>query len=109
MSKSNIHIVGTSDDGDRIYCTYKVDKTSVVRGMYDFNLGRFIVLNFYKNKVPENTTPLKVLLKMKEDLDIEYDWELSGIAKIVTLIESGEINSGSKRKRRHKKKNKQEI
>ena len=104
MSANNIQIVGSSEDGDRIFCTYKLNGFTVVRGMYDFNKEKFVILNFYKSKVPEDSTILKVLLALKEKLDIEYDWELSGIAKLIKLIEKGEING--ERKRKHKKKNK---
>ena len=104
MSANNIQIVGSSEDGDRIFCAYKLNGFTVVRGMYDFNKEKFVILNFYKSKVPEDSTILKVLLTLKEKLDAEYDWELSGIAKIIKLIEKGEINGD--RKRKHKKKNK---
>ena len=104
MSANNIQIVGSSEDGDRIFCTYKLNGFTVARGMYDFNKEKFVILNFYKSKVPEDSTILKVLLSLKEKLDAEYDWELSGIAKIIKLIEKGEINGD--RKRKHKKKNK---
>ena len=104
MSANNIQIVGSSEDGDRIFCAYKLNGLTVVRGMYDFNKGKFVILNFYKSKVPEDSTILKVLLTLKEKLDTEYDWELSGIAKLTKLIENGEING--ERKRKHKKKNK---
>jgi hypothetical protein len=97
-------MVGSSEDGDRIYCTYKLNGFTVVRGMYDFNKEKFVILNFYKSKVPEDSTILKVLLSLKEKLDAEYDWELSGIAKLIKLIEKGEINGD--RKIKHKKKNK---
>ena len=104
MSANNIQIVGSSEDGDRIFCAYKLNGFTVVRGMYDFNKEKFVILNFYKSKVPEDSTILKVLLTLKEKLDAEYDWELSGIAKLIKLIEKGEINGD--RKRKHKKKNK---
>ena len=104
MSSKSIQIVGNSEDGDRIFCTYKLNGFTVVRGMYDFNKEKFVILNFYKSKVPEDSTILKVLLSLKEKLNAEYDWELSGIAKLIKLIEKGEINGDKKRK--HKKKNK---
>ena len=96
-------MIGSSDDGDRIFCTYKINGFTVVRGMYDFIRGKFIVLNFYKSKVPEDSTILKVLMSLKEELDTEYDWELSGIAKLTKLIENNEINGDRHRKRKHKK------
>ena len=96
-------MIGSSDDGDRIFCTYKINGFTVLRGMYDFIKERFVVLNFYKSKVPEDSTPLKVLMSLKEELNLEYDWELPGIAKIVKLIENGEINGDRHRKRKHNK------
>ena len=100
MSSKSIQMVGGSEDGDRIYCTYKLNGFTVVRGVYDFNKERFIVLNFFKSKVPEGSTPLKALMSLKEELSLEYDWELPGIAKIVKLIEKGNINGNRKRKRK---------
>jgi hypothetical protein len=103
-------MIGNSEDGDRIFCAYKINGLTVVRGMYDFNKGKFIVLNFYKSKVPEDSTPLKILMNLKDELNVDYDWELTGIAKILKLIENGTINGDRKRKRNKKKnKNKNET
>ena len=102
MITNNIQIVGSSEDGDKIFCTYKMNGLTVLRGMYDFDKGKFIILNFYKSKMPDNMTPLKILMQLKEQLDIEYDWNLSGIAKITTLIENGTINGERRKRKRHK-------
>ena len=102
MASNNIHMVSGSEDGEKIYCTYKLNGFTVVRGVYDFNKERFIILNFFKSKVPEGSTPLKVLLALKDKLKLDYDWELTEINKTVKLIENGTINGHRKRKNKKK-------
>lgn len=101
--KYKLSMVGGSEDGDKIYCLIKCDKKILLRGMYDFNVHNFIILEFYTNKIPENTTPLKALQEIKVMLDLNYDWELKGIAKLVKLIEEKKLG---KKKRKHKNKSK---
>lgn len=85
-------MVGTSEDGEKIYCALKCDKKTVIKGFYDFNIHKFIILNFYKNKLPEGITPLKILQDFKSILEIDYDWELNkNLIKILELIENNKL------------------
>ena len=105
MGSKNIQFLADSDNGNKIFCVFKVDKIPMVKGFYDFTTEQFTVTHFNTHKMPEGETPLKILTAFKEELFIELDWELKGISRLVKQIEQGKLNKPAKYKRKkHKQK-----
>jgi hypothetical protein len=101
MGANKICTVATSEDGDRIYCLYKEESETLAKGFYDFIKERFIVTEFYTNKLKEGQSPREAIINMKQTLDLDYDWELTDEDKIIQNIEEGMMK---KKKRKRKKK-----
>lgn len=98
-----IAMVAASEDGDRIYCLYKQNGESLVKGFYDFDKHTFIVTEFYTKKMQQDQTPRSIILALKELLRIDFDWELTNEESIIRNIEEGLLKG--KRKRRNGQKN----
>ena len=101
MGANKIHTIATSDDGDKIYCLYKEESDTLVKGFYDFTKERFIVTEFYTKKLKDGQTPREVIMNMKQILDIDCDWELKDEESIIHNIEEGMMVK-KKRKRKNK-------
>jgi hypothetical protein len=104
MGSKNIQFLADSDNGNKIFCLYKVDKIPMVKGFYDFTTEQFTVTHFNNHRIPEGQTPLKILTAFKEELFIELDWELKGISRLVKQIEQGNLNKSKNKKHKRKKK-----
>ena len=106
MATSKICTIGSSDDGDRIFCLYKEGNETMAKGFYDFNKHTFIVTEFYSRKLTPFQTPRNVIMELKQILDEEMDWSLNNEEKLIQHIEEG-MNTSKKIKK--KKRNKKQI
>ena len=101
--KFKIGIVGSSPDGDRLFCVYKYAGKMLIRGYYDFLKSNFILLTFQPNNLQENQTPELVLTSFAHDLMDEFDWEFKDLNRILGLLKHGiDINKKKKRKKNEK-------
>jgi len=99
--KPKLCLVGASEDGNRIFCMYKYDGNTLVRGFYDFLRETFTILNFNPNYLNDLTAE-EVLRKLAKTLLEDYDWEFNDLEKVIRMVNNGnKINS--KRKKRHEK------
>lgn len=76
MSCKKLNIVGANNDGSKLYCIFKLNKKTVLRGFYDFNIQGFIITKFHKKNFNQNTSINKVVNALKKELNLEYDWKL---------------------------------
>ena len=51
MATNKLCTVAASEDGNRIYCTYKENNVILLKGFYDFNKETFVVMEFYTKKL----------------------------------------------------------
>ena len=93
-------MLADSEDGNKIFCLYKINKIPLVKGYYNFATELFTVTHFNTKRLPPGYTPLKVLTALKEELFIELDWELKNISRLVKQIEEGKLNKQKKHKRK---------
>ena len=102
--KFKIGIVGSSPDGDRLFCVYKYAGKMLIRGYYDFLKSKFILLTFQPGNLQEDQTPEYVLSLFAHDLMDEFDWEFPDLNRILKLIKKGvDVNKKKQRKRKNKK------
>lgn len=67
----------SNKSGNRIFCRFSVNNKTLVRGVYDFNLERFIILKYVKSNIIKMQMGRKYIKsKLKNILLIDYDWEL---------------------------------
>ena len=98
-----IGMVAASEDGDRIYCIYKQQGDTLLKGFYDFDRHTFIITEFYTKKLQPEQTPRDVILAFKELLNVDFDWELKNEESIIKNIEEGLLKG--RRKKRNGQKN----
>lgn len=101
--KYKLSLIGASDDGDRIFCMFKSNGKSLVRGMYDFSRETFVALNFQPINLQEGQTPEMVFNELSKTLMEDFDWEFKDKEKILTMINNGKkINAKRKKKKNGK-------
>jgi len=98
-----LNLVASSEDGNKIYCLYKIDKKIIARGFYDFNRDTFVVTEFYKNKLEPEQTIKSIITSLKEFLLINFDWELKHTNRIIYNIENNKLQNKIKRKKHEQK------
>jgi len=103
--KFKIGIVGSSPDGDRLFCVYKYAGKMLIRGYYDFVKSKFVLLTFQPNNIQEDHTPEFVLKSFAHDLMDEFDWEFTDLNRILGLLKHG-IDINKKKKKKNEKANK---
>jgi hypothetical protein len=74
--KFKFSTIGSNESGTRIFCKLSYDKHNVLRGFYDFNLEKFIIIKYMYDNFPQGLTKNKIRKNLKEILMNEYDWEL---------------------------------
>ena len=66
----------SNKDGTKIYCRLALNKKTLIKGYYDFNKEKFFITDYVKknfiNGIGKNTAKNK----LKELLEIDYDWNL---------------------------------
>jgi hypothetical protein len=72
----NFSTIGSNESGTRIFCKLSYDKHNVLRGFYDFDLDKFIIIKYLYDNFPQGLTKNKVRKALKEILTTDYDWEL---------------------------------
>lgn len=68
--------IGSNKSGNRIFCKLSCEKHNVLRGFYDFNLDKFIIIKYMYDNFPQGLTKNKIRKNLKEILMNNYDWEL---------------------------------
>jgi hypothetical protein len=74
--KLKLNTIGSNDNGNRIFCKLSCENHNVLRGFYDFNLEKFIIIKYLYNNFPKELNKNQIKKQLKEILKIEYDWEL---------------------------------
>jgi hypothetical protein len=74
--KFKFSTIGSNESGSRIFCKLSCGKHNVIRGFYDFDLEKFIIIKYMYDNFPQGLTKNKVRKALKEILRIDYDWEL---------------------------------
>lgn len=74
--KFKFSTIGSNESGTRIFCKLSYDKHNVLRGFYDFDLEKFIIIKYMYDNFPQGLTKNKIRKNLKEILTTDYDWEL---------------------------------
>lgn len=74
--KFKFSTIGSNESGSRIFCKLSFEKSNVLRGFYDFDLEKFIIIKYMYNNFPQGLTKNKIRKNLKEILMNDYDWEL---------------------------------
>ena len=90
LNKNRILPVGTTKNGDKIFCTYKHNHSIIIRGFYDFNKETFIITKY---KPIKNTNPEIIIKQFNEQLIENYDWNIKHIDEIITILKQTNDNN----------------
>lgn len=74
--KFKFSTIGSNESGTRIFCKLSYGKHNVLRGFYDFDLEKFIIMKYLYDNFPQGLTKNQVKKALKEILRIDYDWNL---------------------------------
>ena len=74
--KFKFNTIGSNKNGNRIFCKFSCDKHNILKGFYDFNTEKFVIIKYLYDNFLEGLTKNKVRKTLKEILKIDYDWEL---------------------------------
>ena len=74
--KTKLIANGANKDGSRIFCKLTLNGKNVVKGYYDFNKEKFMVIKYMEANFPKTMTKNKIRKTLKEELYIIYDWNL---------------------------------
>lgn len=79
MHKCKVTTIGSDDNGEVIFCLFKIDGQTVCKGIFNFIGEKFHVIKWNNKTISENLnmTMEEVIEKLEETLSIDYDWELS--------------------------------
>lgn len=68
--------IGSNESGSRIFCKLSCENHNVLRGFYDFDLEKFIIMKYLYDNFHQGLTKNQVRKALKEKLRTDYDWEL---------------------------------
>lgn len=105
MAANKLCMVAASEDGNRIYCTYKENNIILLKGFYDFNKETFVVMEFYTKKLTTGQKPEDVIASLKKLLFLDYDWELRDEERIIEHIKEGLLKAKRKKRKRKQRNN----
>lgn len=74
--KFKFNTVGSNKNGTKIFCKLYCNNNNVVKGYYDFNIDKFIIMKYLYDKLPKGITKNQIKKELKEILKVNYDWEL---------------------------------
>ncbi len=74
MSKYKFNTIGANKEGSKIFCKLSCDKHNLLRGYYDFDKEKFIVIKYLYQNFPQGVTKNKIKKTLKEILLLNYDW-----------------------------------
>lgn len=89
MGSMKLCLVGGSEDGDRIFCLFKRHNKTLIKGIYDFNVNSFIIKAIFRNKLEEGETERDIIYLLRDFLNVEFDWEIKAIDKVIEIAENG--------------------
>lgn len=75
-NKYKFKIIAANKDGSRIFCKLTYDNKNILRGFYDFNIEKFIIIKYMYENFPTNLTKTQVRKNLKHILLIDFDWNL---------------------------------
>ena len=76
MSDYNLFTFASNKDGSKIFCRLAYKKKTVVKGFYDFDMGKFFITDYVKSNFEKGVGKNTVKKKLEEILLLDYDWEL---------------------------------
>lgn len=76
MASFKIKLIGSNDDGSRIFAVLRYGKARLVKGFYDFNTEKFNILEWKKKNFPQGYTKENIMEILRQVLLLDYDWEL---------------------------------
>ena len=68
--------IGSNESGSRIFCKLSCENHNVLKGFYDFDLEKFIIMKYLYDNFPQGLTKNQVRKSLKEILITDYDWKL---------------------------------
>jgi hypothetical protein len=74
--KFKFSTIGSNESGNRIFCKLSCEKRNVLKGFYDFDLEKFIIIKYMYDNFPQGLTKNKIRKNLKEILRIDYNWDL---------------------------------
>lgn len=95
-------LVGSTKDGNKVFCTFKCGKKTIIRGFYDFVSELFTITQITPDitgHIPEGMSVEDVIHRFNEELISEHDWELNP-----SYYTKDKIRLLMKNKRKRKKK-----
>lgn len=75
MSKFKFGLIGTNNSGTKIFARLTYDKHTLLKGFYDFNEEKFIIMKYLDNNFPLGITKKNAKNALKDNL-LDYDWNL---------------------------------
>ena len=76
MPKYKFSTIGANENGSKIFCKLALDKHNLLRGYYDFDKEKFIVIKYLYHNFPQGVTKNEIKKALKKMLLLNYDWEL---------------------------------
>ena len=75
-NKFKLITFASNKDGTKIYCRLALNKKTLIKGYYDFNKEKFFITDYVKNNFIQGIGKNTAKKKLKELLELDYDWEL---------------------------------
>ena len=75
MSKFKFGLIGTNNSGTKIFARLTYDKHTLLKGFYDFDKEKFVIMKYLDNNFPQGITRKKTKNALKDNL-LDYDWNL---------------------------------
>ena len=69
-------LVGTNEDGTKIYANLKYNKKTILKGFYSFDNELFIVFKYLDKNIPNGLSRNKIRKQLRMELLNDYDWEM---------------------------------
>ena len=74
--KCKFSTIGANEEGTRIFCKFTCEGKNVVRGFYDFDLEKFIIIKYIYDNFPKGVSKNMIKKELRKELIMNYDWDL---------------------------------
>lgn len=79
MHKCKVTTIGSDEDGNIIFCLFKINGQTICKGIFNFIGEKFHVIKWNVNTITEklNISIEDAINALEETLLLDYDWELA--------------------------------
>lgn len=75
MSNFKFRLLGANKNGTKIFARLTYNKHTLIKGYYDFDKEKFIIVKYINDNFSKEITRKKAKKELKKQL-LDYDWEL---------------------------------